>query len=572
MSLPKSPKSLKLNAEQKAAIATRAGAWVVVAAPGSGKTTVLTERIKQLFSEGAVPDNLLALTFTVSAAAEMAKRVGISVPKDQRGGYRTFHSFGLNLIKREARFLSHGLSADPFPAGSVLSKLLGEAIKKNGLARTDFDAARNYISRHKRARISPKQALDDCGPWKNPNFALTYQTYSRLLREAAILDFDDMILNAVELLEIPEVQERWQFKWVLCDEGQDTDDLQFSLLQSVSAQHGNIFCVGDFCQALYGFRGANPKNLLRFDTWFPGAKTLYLPTNYRSTQRIVSFCRSNAPIQNDLTDQMRTDNPEGAAVEFRMYDCSNDEAENVLAAAESDPGRSAILARTNSQLGLFESLCTERSVKFYNLGKTGFWHQTEVKQVVHLADFLLSPHGPKGYSHELVLPLRATIRSMSGSAAVYSIIDRANLESLYSSDDYTEDDNFAVLNLRSLVRIAERFRSLKEFLTHAHKASHASRKSKTAITLGTIHAAKGLEWDNVFVVGVQVDILPHKKGDLEEEKRIFYVAMSRAAKRLQITWAGTPSEFVVPHLTPEIKTKLRSNQQRLEKQESLFNV
>lgn len=560
---------MKLNLEQHAAVHAKDGAWCLLASPGSGKTLVLTERIKRLLAAGFSMADLLGLTFTVEAANEMSRRLKIKEPKVNRGGLRTFHSFGLNLIKHERQYLSHGLSHDPVPAGNVVSKLLGQALKLNGLTSKNFEEVRAYISSKKRHRVNPEQALANIGPWESEQKVMTYKTYDRLLTEACILDFDDMVLKAVELLEIPEVADRWQFKQILVDEGQDTDDLQFSLLRLISARHQNLFIVGDFCQALYGFRGAHPENLLNFRSWFPEANTLCLPHNYRSTPQVVSFCKNIAPVRNELTLAMRTDNADGAAVEFRMYDSSVLEAESILAAAQSDLGRSAVLFRTNAQSGIFETLCVERGLKFHVLGKAGFWKQSEVQAVVGLAGFLLGSKPPASYPQELVQHLRYTVRAMSAADGVKVIIAKANLEGLYADEDYENDDNFALSNLQSLQKIANRFQSLREFVAHAHRAEHASRKSKNALTIGTVHAAKGLEWDNVFVSGVQEGLLPHKKGDLGEEQRIFYVACSRAAKRLRISWAGTPSQFVRPFLTPEIKKQLGDHQERLT-QTSLF--
>lgn len=233
-------------------------------------------------------------------------------------------------------------------------------------------------------------------------------------------------------------------------------------------------------------------------------------------------------------------------------------------------GTCAILTRTNAQLAVFETLCVEKGIKFHLLGRSGFWTQPEIKQLVHLMEFVLSPRPAINYPQELVAPLRHSVRSMEATRAVKAIIDRAQMESLYADEDYEDNDNFAITNLRTAVRIAEKFDKLSDFLKHAHRASHASRKTKNALTLGTIHAAKGLEWNNVFLAGVQNEILPHKKGEPDEERRIFYVGISRAAKRLRLSWSGSPSEYVIKYLTPEIKAKLQDNQERLQKQTSLF--
>jgi DNA helicase-2/ATP-dependent DNA helicase PcrA len=555
--------------EQIQAINTREGAYCVMATAGSGKTTVLTKRIQALFREGATIDDLLALTFTVEAAANMEKRIGIKVPKTSRGGFRTFHSFALNLVRQEARFLSYGLSADPFPDVAVLSKLLLGAMRDTGVPRNEKDSVRAFISANKRQRITPDNSLLD------PYYAKTYDLYEQRLKDGGMLDYDGMIVEAVNVLEThAEVRDRWQFKWPHCDEGQDTDNLQFRLLQLISQRYGNIFVVGDFCQSVYQFRGAHPENLLEFEKWFPNAKTLILPENFRSSREIVDFSRQNAPIENELTKNIRTSNPtENVPIDFRMYPGAAEEAEAVLSYATQDLAHSAVLARTNQQLGIFETLCTQHEIRFFRLGKSGFWNQPEVKNLVHLMNFCVSNKPATKYSEQLLLSHRGMIRNQRPEVGLKYVIQHSNLENLYSNDDYSDDENFALSNLRSVVEISKRFSTIQEFLNHARRAMHASRKGKNALTLSTVHQAKGLEWKNVFLVGAQEGLLPHKKGEIAEEKRIFYVAITRAQKYLRISFSGTPSPFLEPFLTPEILEELRKTRttvEKIQKQQELF--
>jgi DNA helicase-2/ATP-dependent DNA helicase PcrA len=566
---------MQLNPEQTQAINAREGAFSVLATAGSGKTTVLCERARALFREGATPDDVLALTFTVNAASEMEKRLGLKLDKRDRGGFRTFHSFCLNLVRRESKYLPYGLSSEPFPDGPVLSKMLLTAMKENGIRRKQFAEVRAWISARKRERVSPFETTNRHSVCSDLTFSRAYEKYEQLLHDGGMLDFDSMIVEAVNILEkYPEVQDRWQFKWVMCDEGQDTDNLQFLLLQLVSKKYNNVFVVGDFCQALYAFRGAHPENLVQFANWFPGARTIILPENYRSTPEIVRFSKENAPLKNELTENIRTSNPtSNIPIEFRMFAGPNEEAESTLAQAHADPGNSAVLARTNQQLGIFETLCLQHNLKFHLLGKSGLWNKPEIRTLVNLAGFCMNTRPAEKYSEQRVAPFKGQIRSMDASAALQSIIRQAKLEEFYSNDDYSEDENFAVSNIRTVADIAKRFRTLGEFLNHARKAAHASRKGKNAVTLSTVHQAKGLEWKNVFVVGVQERKMPHERGDLEEEKRIFYVAISRAAKRLRISFAGSPSTFIISFLTPEIRAQLQTyaNQvEKIQRQQELF--
>lgn len=544
-----------LNTEQQLAVNADAGAYCLLSTAGSGKTRVITDRVKRLLNEGNSVNDILVLTFTSSAAKELEKRIGVPVSKETRAGFRTFHSLGLRLIQDERRHLPFGLSETPIPEGPVLSKLLSDTMKEFGVSKKQFKEVRSFISKAKRTHTAPADALAAVDFLGDDSFAKVYDKYQSRLRDGGMLDFDDLIVYAVDLLEKPDVRERWQFKFLMADEAQDTDDQQFRMMQLMSERYGNVFLVGDACQALYSFRGANPDNLLEVKKWWSGAKTMYLPQNYRSSGAILQFCKENAPIQDELMSTMRTDNEYGSPVEFRMFRSDEEEAESTVAAALIDPGNSAILARTNAQLADFETVCTLNNVRFHLLGKAGFWHQSEIKMVVRLAGFALSVAPAKTYSQEAVANLRNKLRTMPAQAAVKTILEASGIESMYASNDYAEEDNFALKNLKKLVQIAGRFSSLSEFVRHARKAEHASRKAKNAITLSTVHQAKGLEWSNVFVCGVQEGKLPHEKGEFSEEQRIWYVAISRAAKRLRVSFSGVPSVFLKKYLTPEMKAE-----------------
>ncbi len=563
---------MNLNPEQKAAIATRQGAFCLLATAGSGKSTVLCERMKRLLAEGVSPNDILALTFTSSAAASMAARVGLKIDKSERSGLRTFHSLGLRLIQDERRHLPFGLSENPIPEGPILSKLLSDTMKLHGVSKKQFKEVRGFISKNKRTHTAPADALANVEFLGDDSFAKVYEKYQERLREGGLLDFDDLIVYAVDLLEKPEVRDRWQFKYVLVDEAQDTDDQQFRILQLISERHKNVFIVGDANQALYSFRGANPSNLINVAAWFPGAITMFLPQNYRSSGAILKFCKENAPIQDELMSSMRTENEYGQPIEFRMFRSDEEEAESTVAAALSDPGNSAILARTNAQLADFETICTTNNVKFHLLGKSGFWHQPECKMLVRLAGFALGVAPPKSYSQEVVANLRSKLRSISAESAVKTILEATGIEQMYANSDYAEEDNFALKNLKKLVQIAGRFSNLSEFTKHARKAEHASRKSKNALTLSTVHQMKGLQARNIYLIGVSDGILPHAKGDYEEERRIFYVGISRPEKLLRISFVGTPSIFLTKYLTVDIMIELRHNISKVEKIEQQIGL
>lgn len=537
---------MNLNSEQSEAVLTGPGCWLCLATAGSGKTTVLVERIKRLIMANEPITEILALTFTTEAAGNMAERLGITMGKNERGGFRTFHSFGLKLVMQERHLMPWKLADNPFASGNG-SKILREVIKARfgrRLPRRDMDELTQFISKAKRASVKILGFEEKLSSRLTDKWMSLFHRYDARMKEEGQLDFDDMIVEAVKLLDNPSVRARWQFKWVHCDEGQDTDSLQFRMLQQVSEKHGNVFLVADNNQSMYKFRGAHPENIIKFEQWFPGAKTIILPENFRSTKSIVEFSQKLAPIKNELTENMRTANAIGDKVQVVNFLGTEDEVHHVLESISKLEGRSAVLARTNSQIGMFETVCTANGVKFHLLGKSGYWRTPEMKNLVGLVHYILSSDPAETYPQKLVLPLRGAIRSLPAADALRAVIERANLRDLYSDEDYEEADNFALGNINMAVVIANRFPNLQEFADFASKASHASRKSKKAITLGTIHSAKGLEWDNVFVVGASDGLIPHAKGEEQEERCIFYVAVSRPAKKLQISYSGQRSRFI----------------------------
>jgi DNA helicase-2/ATP-dependent DNA helicase PcrA len=357
-----------------------------------------------------------------------------------------------------------------------------------------------------------------------------------------------MIRDAVNLLEDVAVRARHQWKYVMADECQDTDDLQFRLLQLITEKHGNVLCVGDPGQSIYMFRGANPENLTEFTKWFPKGRYLYLGKNYRSTHTITQFVRENYPIQTPLQDRLLPARGSiGEPVEFRAFNSEQDEAESAVASAQRDPLNSAILARTNRMLGPIENFCIENNIKYTLLGRSGFWKQSEITRAIEKL---------KPFSH------LKTEAAMS--------IAMPGIERHYQVEDATEEDNDALENLRTLREISRKFPACQDFVRYANRASHAKRNK--GITISTVHQAKGTEYTNVFLIGCRDGMIPHSKGEGGEEKRIFFVAISRASDRLRISFVGTPSPFVRRYLTPEILASLQENVGKVERLQKQFNL
>jgi hypothetical protein len=364
---------------------------------------------------------------------------------------------------------------------------------------------------------------------------------------------NSMLADAVQLLENVQKRARWQPKYLIVDEAQDTDDLQWRMMQLMSERHGNITVVGDPNQAIYGFRGAKPDNITNFQQWFPKGKHYYLGLNYRSTQNIVDFVRENAPpdTPKELLDRMvAVRNVKGAPIGLKMYWTDDAEAESALKLAQADPLNSIILARTNRTVGLLERLCNRYSVRYHLMGKTGMWKQNEVRKTIEAL---------KQY------PLISTEAGMN--------LVLPGIEKQYAVDDRTERDNDALGNLITLRLIGKDFQMAKEFVVYANKMIHR-RNDPKGISISTVHQAKGLEFKNVYVIGANEKGFPHPKGDPKEEKRIYFVAISRAIDVLRISFAGTPSPYLRRYLTDEILDKLREHAaevDHLQEQTKLFS-
>ena len=515
------------NPEQQAVIDAREGQINLIAGPGTGKTATLVARYKAMLDDGIRVEDMLGITFTKEAAEEIKKRAG-------KGNFRTFHSFGYSILSAE-------LGRAPLEP-ELRHRLLSKLCRKYG---QDYKELVRFISRLRHSNVSPAQALEE-HPYAP---ASAFAEYERERRAAGWIDFDSMICDSVNLLENPEVRARHQWKYVMADECQDTDDLQFRMLQLITEKYGNILCVGDPGQSIYMFRGAQPENLTNFTRWFPICKTLYLGRNYRSSHIITNHVRENYPIATPLREKLLPARSEkGAPIEYRMFHNEFDEAESAVVSGNDDPLNSIILSRTNRGLGLVENFCIENEIKYTLLGKSGFWKQSEITRTIEKL---------KPYSH---LPLNTAL-----------LIIMPMIEQHYRAEDATPEDNYALENIKNLQTIGKKFTGCGEFIAFANRAAHARRQK--GLTLSTVHQAKGTEYKNVFVIGAKDGNMPHAKGDPQEEARIWFVALSRAKDRLRFSFVGTPSPYLRRYLPEEILLTLVENAgkvERLQKQNLLF--
>ena len=505
---------MNLNPEQQAAVNAHDGVWVCVSSPGSGKTTTLIARYLKMLVAGIPSKDILCLTFTNAAAKEMTSRAGLL---NAESIFRTFHAFSMDLLKKEKDNLPFKLCDTVIPVNLEEYKLLFDLAKAYPAIK-DWRTLQEKISEYKRGNISPDQAITEA-QGMDKYYAEAYNEYEERSRLEGWLDFDSVMQETVRLLETnPQARSRHQRKYISVDEGQDTDIVQFKLLQLLFSE--NICIFGDENQLIYEWRSAQAGNLTNFSKLFPGAKTLYLAQNYRSTKQIVKFLLEILPVDNGLASRMFTENEDGVEPTFTKYADDVQEMEKILAKI-TDYEHTAIISRTNRQLFIYQRACAIRGIKYKILGKRDFFEQNEVKKLLHLAQ-------QSGDMRSADVVLADTIR-------------KHNLDHLYRHSGKPMESS-PIENMNSLSKMAVGKGNIHEFAAYLQRLTRARRSSK-GLTLTTVHQAKGLTFGNVFVIGAQQGMMPHKEGEIEEEKRVFFVACSRAAKTLEISFIGSPSEF-----------------------------
>jgi len=588
------PKPISLNPEQTLAVNAGSGVWAVAAGPGAGKSTLLLARYVRLLNEGVIPNDVLGLTFTSAAAKNLRDRVDeqTTVQKmDTRvAGFITFHSLCLSICTKERDKFGFHLADFPLASEAQARKLIIEQARKFEL---DWKSLGSWISRQRRDAITPADALKTAEKeGKDEKQALAYKAFDSALRRLGVLDFDTMVMEVVALLgKDSEVRNRWQFTWIMVDEAQDCDTSQFRLTQLISMKHGNVMFIGDSGQSCYGFRGARSDLFRNLSSLFPNVRTLYLGQNYRSSPEIVSFVK-DISTDEQLAEHFHTHNPSGPEPRVVGFPSSIDQAQHIVRNADVD---AACLSRTNRGLADIENALSVAGIKYKLLGKCGFYQQAEIKLVCAYLQCILNPldhsvlaalRGPfhvtkyikkKELADELKNkqksdPNKPTIwylmnrhvspdpnqaralntftqfimtlgrhRDQSASDVVKKVIQELRAVEHYQEEG--DPDNYPVENLGELVKTSKRFGSLKDFMDYIRKVSAATR-SKKAFTLSTIHGAKGLQWNKVLVASVNDGVLPHSKGDLEEEKNLYFIACSRPERELHVLYHGIPSPFI----------------------------
>jgi DNA helicase-2/ATP-dependent DNA helicase PcrA len=619
-----------LNPAQSEAVDHGTGPALVIAGAGSGKTRVLTARVARLLERGVRPEAVLAFTFTNRAAREMRQRIADTVgPDASRLWIGTFHATAVRLLRREAATL--GLSAGfTIYDRDDQEGVLRAVIKDLGLSETGFrtGVVLGRISDCKNALVGPDEAERAALSPFERSIAECYRRYQAALRRAAALDFDDLIAESVRLfLEHPEAGGRWsrRFEHVLVDEYQDTNHAQFRLVQSLAAAHGNLFVVGDDDQSIYGWRGADLANVLDFERAFPGAVTIRLEQNYRSTNTILKA--ANAVVANNQARKGKTlwsEREDGEPIVFALCGDEADEARRVRRFLETQLGRGrrladcAVLYRTNAQSRALETELRQANLAYEIVGGVSFFQRREVKDLLAYLRLLVNPADTSAFFriwntprrglgpvvqaqveaklaagvNEPLQALRRVVEegglkgaARAGAAGLLALYDDLSARATESPDllfarlvdksgylahlEASSEHDFEErrANIEELGASAAAFAAagrggLLDYLSECSLLTDADRLDENAdrVLMLTVHNAKGLEFDAVAIAGLEEGLLPHAssfddESELEEERRLFYVALTRARdvvlltaaayrRRFDGSWGGQVSRFV----------------------------
>ncbi len=605
----------ELNSGQREAATALEGPVLILAGAGTGKTRAITYRIAHIIEQGVLGSAILAVTFTNKAAGQMKERVrelllrqGLSYDDPWIG---TFHSFCAWMLRREAQRLSLPRDFKIYDADdqTAVVKLALEQLN----IRDPGEKIRGLLERisfAKNHNLTPAQVATDAAKRNDPlgiTASKVYETYEKILRKAGAVDFDDLLLRAVQVLkQFPDARATWQnrFRYIHVDEYQDTNRVQYDLLQLLVGASRNICVVGDEDQSIYRWRGADVGNILRFDEDYSGARVVRLEENYRSTQKILDAAAGVVSNnQRRLGKNLKSTRSAGTNLAFFEARDSKAEAEyvgdRIRILHGDDPSlHVAILYRTNAQSRAFEEALRARGMRYRMLGGFSFYQRAEIKDALAYARMAIFPDDdiallrvintpPRGIGKTTMDSLSALAREhdtslwvaiedmLSGSTSgramaplkdfrtlietlqaegaslppaefLQSILTRSGYMDMLTQRDSSEDtaraDNLNEL-VNAMAEASERGETLTDFLDRAALVSDSDGFDENAlITLMTLHSAKGLEFDHVFLTGMEEGIFPHSRSqndneELEEERRLCYVGMTRAKETLTLTRA-----------------------------------
>ncbi len=626
-----------LNEQQKKAVTTTEGSLLVLAGAGSGKTKVLTTRIAYLVKEKKVhPSSILAITFTNKAAKEMKERVlsllGVQTYEIQ---ISTFHAFGLSIIRKHYDKLGYKKNFTILDGEDSLT-VIKKIIKQRGLDPQFYNPRqiKSIISNNKNSMVDVNQYSNLAYSEFSKIVLQIFKSYEENLFRGNSLDFDDLLLLPLTLFkQEPSLLKEYQnqYQHLLIDEYQDTNEVQYLLAKKLSAHHKNICVVGDESQSIYAFRGANYRNILNFEKDYKNSKVILLEENYRSTQNILEV--ANDIIKNNTEKKEKhlwTANEEGSKVVYYQAFNERDEALYVLGKIEElleegiEGKQIAILYRTNAQSRVIEETLLQANMPYKIVGNVYFYNRKEIKDLIAYLKVIHNPNdnvnllriintprrgigtkaieklsnyailkncslyeaikeGKEKVFKNLIEEIKKESQDLTLTGLVDLVLEKSGLEEKYINKK-TMEAELRLENLYEFRTITTEFEkkygiiSLEEFLYEISLVADIEeyKDNNEAVTLMTVHSAKGLEFDYVFVVGLEEGIFPHvnsyqKDNQIEEERRLCYVAITRSKKKLWLVNAKRRTLYGLTKSNPPSRFINEINDENL-KNESLENI
>ena len=620
-----------LNKEQKEAVLHKEGPCLVLAGAGSGKTKVLTTRIANMINDGIYSGNILAITFTNKATKEMRDRISNMV-ENNYAFVGTFHSFGLRVIRENTEKLgltSNFTIIDSDDVSSVIKKIM----KELDISTKEYSVSyiRNKISFIKNEMLSESEVDKYLNSPPEKVAVKVYREYEKILKRNNAVDFDDLLKRPVELfMQNDDILDKYQekYRYILIDEYQDTNEVQYKLVKLLASKYRNLFVVGDVNQSIYGFRWSNYKNILNFEKDYPDSKSITLNQNYRSTNTILNA--ANSVIKNNVErKEVNLYSTFGDGVKIKYFR-GNDEKDEVKLVVDEikkllDKGYEyndfAILYRTNAQSRNVEDAILKVNWPYKVVGSYYFYKRKEIKDLLcylrlisnHQDDVSLervinvpkrgigdtSINNLRSIAREnnecmfkclskpkevefkkLILELTENAKDLDLTELIDVVLEKSGMKEELEKEHTLEAD-IRLENLMEFKSITENYQketgtvNLEDFLEDisivADQSEHETLDN--AVTLMTMHAAKGLEFKVVFLIGMEEGIMPHsmslnEESELEEERRLCYVGITRAKERLYITNAKRRMLFGNTSMNPPSRFIREIDSNLIEKEES----
>jgi len=597
-----------LNDKQVEAVRATEGPILILAGAGSGKTKTLTHRIAHLLRQGVAPENILAVTFTNKAAEEMRNRVKILLGnvKSQMSNVNlfigTFHSFGVKILRQEIERFGRGKNFVIYDEDDAFS------LAKNIRTELNFPQDKlkastllNIISKAKSELKEPEEILADANELYRNRVLRFSEIYKRRMLAANAVDFDDLIILPVKIFEkFPEILSKYQnqYQYVLVDEYQDTNHAQYTLINLLAKKHKNLFAIGDPDQAIYGWRHADFRNILNFERDYPNAKVIKLEENYRSTRNILSAAHEIISKNTERKEKkLWTQNPPGGLIEIIETGDEREEADFIISKITDlnnnlDIGldKMVVMYRTNAQSRVLEEACLYANLPYRVIGAIKFYQRKEIKDILAYLRIILNSDdeisekriadvmGKKRFvDFKTKLPeLKKQAEFLPPAELIKNIIKKTNyydyLNQKFSglNTEGELESDARIKNVQELIGLASKYdeagepiSALSEFLaeTVLMQENRDNNNNLKKLNLMTLHAAKGLEFDAVFIAGLEENLMPHSRSiyslpELEEERRLCYVGLTRAKKHLWLSFVKSrglwgernevlPSRFVM---------------------------